>query len=337
MTATHRPFRFGSLLLAVLALVSACPFDESLREYLSAHFWLPFAKRGASFERPHVRRISAPFAGMADAEGTGALGRLRSAYRQIAHEESGGFDEAPFQKAVAEARADSTLTTHDREEVDLIDAKIDLRAAGPDDDERLETLKKKLGAFLRTARAPELRSEARGWLARVHYLLGEQAAAGKIYIDELNRNGSNLSRETLLNSLAMTYGYDGGQILDQLEEYFDTPEHAAFAIQLATNPHRQSSAAPDTYRRIQRLVESHGDLLGRNTGAGALALLSMRTALRMGDPPAASRTADAVPTDSPVREEPDSNGCSPRRTFCRASSRLPSSLCWPCSARHAHL
>jgi hypothetical protein len=50
----------------------------------------------------------------------------------------------------------------------------------------------------------------------------------------LGRQDSNLSRDTLLDSLRMTYGYDGGPLLlEELEQYFDTPEHAAFAIQLA--------------------------------------------------------------------------------------------------------
>ena len=60
-----------------------------------------------------------------------------------------------------------------------------------------------------------------GWLAHIYYLLGDQTAAGEIYLDELNRNGSNLSRETLLNSLRMTYDYDGQNLLDHLDEYFD--------------------------------------------------------------------------------------------------------------------
>jgi hypothetical protein len=133
------------------------------------------------------------------------------------------------------------LTRRQREEVDLIDAKIDMRSGQPDEPELLQSAKKKIEAFLRTARTPEFRSEARGWLAHIHYLMGEQTAAGKIYLDELNRSGSNLSRETLLNSLQMTYGYDGGpELLAHLDEYFDTPEHAAFAIQLLTNPHWNS-------------------------------------------------------------------------------------------------
>lgn len=73
----------------------------------------------------------------------------------------------------------------------------------------------------------------------------------------MNRSGSNLSRETVLNSLRMTYGYDGGpELLAHLEEYFDTPEHAAFAIQLATNPHWDRYPGGSLARTGQRMPAS---------------------------------------------------------------------------------
>jgi hypothetical protein len=133
----------------------------------------------------------------------------------------------------------------------------------------------------------------------------------------LNRSGSNLSRETLLNSLHMNYGYDGGQeLLDHLAEYFDTPEHAAFAIQLATNPHwHEDVNAGKTYSRIKALLETHKSLLESNTGSNALALLTMRTALRMGDPPAARKISEAVPPDAPIRSDPDFNWMSASAFF----------------------
>src|SRR5262249_43636161 len=163
-----------------------------------------------------------PFAGMTSAEGNGPLEKLRRAYR--------GLDIATARQALAAAQADRSLTLKQREEVALIGAKIDMRAGEADDGQLLEIAKQKLQALLKTAGSPEFRSEARGWLAHIYYLLGDQTAAGKIYLDELNRSGSNLSRETLLNSLQMNYGYDGGpELIEHLAEYFDTPEHAAFA------------------------------------------------------------------------------------------------------------
>ncbi len=308
------------LLSAGLAVAWACAFDDSLREYLSAHFWLPFSKQAKHFEKPNIRRVSVAYAGMAEAEGETSIAKLRAAYRAISRPISSPFDTSEQRRLVAEARADTSLTAREREEVDLIDAKIDMRTGQPDQPELLLSAKEKLQRFLRTARTPEFLSEARGWLGRIHYLLGEQTAAGKMYLDELNRDGSNLSRETLLTSLRMTYGYDGGpQLLANLEEYFDTPEHAAFAVQLATNPRwirdtgraertsEQAETAGRTYARIAGLLEKHSNLLKPTTGAGALAVLTMRTALRMGDPPTALKIASGVPAGAPVRTEPDFN------------------------------
>jgi hypothetical protein len=328
MSIRQRLLHAGILLLG-LGFVWACPFDVSLREYLSGSFWLPFAKHPPSFEKPHVRRINAPFAGMTKSQGDSPLARLRAAYQQLSHpplyEQAPPYDVTELRRAISASRADASLASREKEEVELLDAKIDLRAAPDDDDQLLLSAKKKLIAFLKTARTPEFRSEARGWLGHIEYRLGNQTAAGKIYLDELNRSGSNLGRETLLNSLRMNYGYDGGQeLLDHLDEYFDTPEHAAFAIQLVTNPHwpgndHQSFFWNDRYSRFQRdrslqfyprikvLLEKHAGLLASNTGASALALLTMRTALRMGDPRGAAEIGEKVPASAAMRMEPDFN------------------------------
>ena len=318
MTLAKRIIRSWGLLLLGLGFVWACGFDDTLREYLDVHFWLPFSKEARHFEKKNVRRTSAPYAGMVKTQGETPLARLRATYQEIAQPEEAAFDPTIQRQAVSAARADQFLTPREREEVDLIDAKIDMRAGQPEEPELLLSAKKKLEDFLRTAKTPEFLSEARGWLAHIHFLLGEQTAAGKIYLDELNRSGSNLSRETLLNSLRLTYGYDGGpELLDHLEEYFDTPEHAAFAIQLVTNPHwdryatrygrkgEPTDQALQSYRRINGLLESHSDLLKSESGANALALLGMRTALRMGDPPAALKIAEMIPTGNAIRAEPD--------------------------------
>ncbi len=312
----HRILRPCTFLFLSLGLVWACGFDDTLREYLSARFWLPFAKHPSGFERPNAPRMDAPYAGMAGTEGSSPLEKLREAYQQISQPQPEGFDVAELRRAVAAARADSSLTRRQKEEIDVIDAKIDMRSGQPGSPDLLQSARKKLEAFLRTAQTPEFLSEARGWLAYIHYLLGDQTAAGKIYLDELNRSGSNLSRETLLNSLQLTYGYDGGpELLAHLEEYFDTPEHAAFAIQLVTNPHwprntgrfERPNGARQSYTRIWDLLEKHGSLLQSNAGANALALLTMRTALRMGEPTQAEKIAEMIPVGAAIREEPDFN------------------------------
>jgi hypothetical protein len=304
--------------LIAIGIAVGCGFDDSLREYLDKRFWLPFAKTGRHFERRGVKRVSLPYAGMAKAEGGSPLAKLRKAYQDIREPVDVAYDPSREKQVVAAARADKTLSVRDREEVDLIDAKIDMRAGQPEEPERLREAQKKLEQFLKTARTPAFRSEARGWLAHIHYLMGEQTEAGKIYIDELNRDGSNLSRETLLTSLKMNYGYTGGgELRAHLADYFDTPEHAAFAIEIATNPHwdresrhgtmgqTRSSRDSRAYEEIRDLLQKHTDLLKSQRGAYALALLSMRTALAMGDPEEALKIADAVAASDPIRSEPD--------------------------------
>lgn len=303
---------------AILAAAWACPFDVSLREYLSARFWLPFAKSAASFERPNVRRISAPFAGMTRDAADTPLARLRALYQGI-----GSEPKSPAPPSVTDAlnaaHATKNLAARDREEVELLAAKFELRAAeGGDtsvlDREGMLRAQKMLQTFVRTARTPALHSEARGWLARTYFLLGDQTAAGKIYLDELNRDGSNLSRDVLLTSLRMNYGYDGGpQLLARLDEYFDTPEHAAFAIQIATNPRwsrwEDRAHEPDKNipagQRVKTVLLKHRDILGSAAGANRLAVLEMRTALGAGDPAAARKIEEEVPEDAEVREDPD--------------------------------
>lgn len=319
MKIRTRALKLSGLCFAALGLAVACGYDASLREYLSAYFWLPFSKNPSSFARSNVRRVDAPFAGMTKASGDTPLEKLRAAYQQIPQPQPYGpppsIDAAPLRTALAAAQADTSLSRRDREEVELLDAKIDMRLAEAQGGagELLKTALTKLQAFLKSARTPEFRSEARGWLAHIYFVTGNQTAAGKIYLDELNRNGSNLSEQTLLDSLQMTYGYDGGaSLIEHLAEYFDTPEHAAFAIQLVTNPHADPDDdklnRPDKaqiYARIRSLLDRHADLLNSNRGSHALALLGMRTALRMGDPPGALDVAAMVPADAQIRNEPD--------------------------------
>src|ERR1035437_8056144 len=124
-------FRRWSLLLGGLLTACACPWNDELREFLNAHFWLPFAKQSASFERPNVRRMDAPFAGMTAAQGNSSLARLRTAYQNMAQPETYAPtpnptpDVAPLRQAVAAARSDHSL--------DLVEAKIEMRVGEADD------------------------------------------------------------------------------------------------------------------------------------------------------------------------------------------------------------
>lgn len=334
----RRSFSRPLIWLIAIGIALGCGFDDSLREYLDKRFWLPFAKTGRHFERRNVRRVSVAYAGMEHEPGDSALGKVRKAYQEIASPVDKPYDPAPEELLVTTALADKSLTAKEREEVELIDAKIEMRSGQPEQPERLREAQRKLERFIRTAKTPEYRSEARGWLAHIHYLMGEQTEAGKIYIDELNRDGSNLSRETLLNSLKLNYGYSGGdELLDHLSEYFDTPEHAAFAIEIATNPRwardrdgmgqARPGRDPKVYAEIRELLNKHADLLKSQRGAYALALLSMRTSLAMGDPAEAVKIADAVSVNDPIRGEPDflwmlASGHFLSRDFARAERPL---------------
>ncbi len=307
--------RIGWLLVISLGLGWACAYDDTLRAYLDARFWLPYSRTPASFAKKNVRRTAEPYAGMVTSDNV-SLRKLMEGYAKIS-EPGTVFVPATLQQLVAAARGDTSLTPNQREEVWLIDAKIEMRAADMSGDS-FDSAEKKLKDFIRTARMPQFLSEARGWLAYIYHRDGRQTEAGKIYLDELNRNGSNLSPKVLLNSLKMTYGYDGGpELLAHLDEYFDTPEHAAFAIQLVTNPHwdadqdllrtQDPAQTQKTYQQITELLERHAALLHSDSGATALGNLSMRVALRMGDPARAIQIAAEVPSDSAIRKDPDFN------------------------------
>lgn len=285
------------IVLAVLGLVWACPFPNAIRVYLKSPFWSPFFKHKRDYSRKKERRLDAPYAGMGDASRGDALGRLRAAYQDR--------DAGDGRQLVAEARKDPHLKASEREEVELLDAKLDMRTDPA-------AAKLKLKRFLARAKNPALASEARGWLAFTHSELGEQSAAGKIYLDELQRSDSNLSREVLLKSLYMIYGLNGGsQLLEELEHYFDTPAHAAFAIELATNtiwPERffeVRDPQPIPYARIQALLEKHAKLFQAPGGAEKLTLLGMRVALRGGDPAGALRIAGRAEQTPSVTGNPD--------------------------------
>jgi tetratricopeptide (TPR) repeat protein len=241
---------------------------------------------------------------------------MRATYAAVCLPGNSTYNPAEFPRILAAARNDESLTRRERDEVELIDAKIDMRLGDESNPEPWNRALAKLKAFLKTARSPEYRSEARGWIAHIYYRLGKQTAAGKIYLDELNRPGSNLSYETLVNSLRMTYGYDGGPgLVEHLEEYFDSPEHAAFAIHLATNPHwdryqdRQGSQPLITqsppYTKLKNLLEKHAGLFATEKGAATLATLGMRVALNAGDPHAAIHLASKVPNNATVRTDPN--------------------------------
>jgi tetratricopeptide (TPR) repeat protein len=285
--------------IVAAGILLACPFDDSLREYLHAKFWQPLTVRHSALQGPVAKPKSKPYAGMVRPTGDTPLDRVRGAYI------SGG--PVAGAKALAEARA-AKLSARDREEVELVAAKFKMHEG----DDSLGEARRLFTNFLRTAKSADFRSEARGWIAHTYYKQGNLSAAGKIYLDELKRADSNLSREVLLDSLSMTYGHDGGEHLrEHIAEYFDTPDHAVFAIQMVTNPRFNAKTRHDDpdpvipHERILELLEKNAKLFESRRGSAELPVLAMRTALRGGDPARALRFAEKIPDDAKSRHDPD--------------------------------
>ncbi|MBL8234629.1 MAG: hypothetical protein JNL98_39385, partial [Bryobacterales bacterium] len=172
--------RWCAVMLAALGVVRSCAFDGALREYLRVHFWMPFNKDVRSLAKAPKRESISPYAGLSRPDGDTALARLRAAYQTIAFPDPYG-DPIPlpgaekFEQAVAAARGAAGLTQQEREEIELIDAKIAMRLAERGEPAGLNPARSKMLQFLKTARTPEFASEARGWLARIYHLQGDSA------------------------------------------------------------------------------------------------------------------------------------------------------------------
>lgn len=319
-----------ALTLATYQLAETCGPWFVLRASLNPLFWQPLARTVPELLGPPTRRPKpVAYAGMRGGE-TGDLAAAGQAYRRLARWRDEGFapwDQQPepalatvvadARRAVARARSSTPASA---EELDLVACKITLREAEglkavagtrfvTPPTAPLDTLRRaaaELEAFVARAKDPMRVSEARGWLARCHFLLGEPHAAARIYLDELARPRSALDRETLLVSLRILFPYDGSDasLADHLEEYFDTPEHALFAVSLVTNP-RTEGRGPDVEaaRRALSALKRHRELFASDSTA--LAVASMRAALQIGEPGTVLELAAALPPDDRVRQDPD--------------------------------
>src|SRR5207249_11780480 len=120
-------------------------------------------------------------------------------------------------------------------------------------------------------------------------------------------------RESLLASLHLLFPYNGSHIrlADHLEEYFDTPRHALFVVNLVTNPiyfdkeERRSMAA--VAKQAITALQHHRELFRSGAESEALALALMRAALYMGDPEAALTYSRLVPPTSATAGDPEFN------------------------------
>jgi hypothetical protein len=318
----------ASVLLSVgVTIVQTCPIHFTFRAYLDRRFWQPFAKNATQLipqRSPLSDQLSPPFAGMAPRDtASAALGTVRDTYPLF----SRTFPYPPPHPDFHQARTIVTealranLRQEEREEVLLVEAKLDMREGEGNEEEinpaALQRARDKLLTFIKSAQSPTLRSEARGWLARVHYLLGDRPAAAKIYVDELLQANSRLLRATFARSLRMLFPYNGSVtwLVDHLEEFFDTPRHALFIVNLVTNPvynvyrdsNKERSAMAEVGKKVLATLQNHQKLFTTGPDSEALTLALIRAALYMGEPKTALKYVRLTPPSAATQAQPEWN------------------------------
>jgi hypothetical protein len=321
---------FATALGVWAATVQPCGLDYTFRAYLDKRFWQPLSKYEESLGRSTTvegRNKGAPFAGMSNEGSNEILQRARNAY--MAEQ----FSDA---RTAVETGLKTNPSENEREELLLIDAKIDLRewegarselqdryekASGREAPETAESSDKellhragtKLLEFIRTSQAPAFRSEARGWLARIYYLTKDYPSAAKIYLDELSKEDSVFSRESLVCSLRMLFPYNGSssRLADHLEQYFDTPAHALFVVNLVTNPiysnDEERASMAEVARKTIDALQKRRDLFNGGAESEALALALMRASLYMGDTQSALSYSQWISEKSETARKPEFN------------------------------
>jgi hypothetical protein len=312
-------------------VVQACAPEITFRAYLDKRFWQPLSKyeKGLAIaesqqKRPEKRDNAKPphtFAGASSAPSSPDMQEVRKAYQ----EEKLDRAAAALHAASAEASTEA-----EKEELTLLDAKITLRrgeAVETGDRALLQEAQAKLRSFLEEAKTPLWRSEARGWLARSHYLLEEYSQAAKIYLDELERDDSVFSRDTLVTSLRIIFPYNGSstRLSDHLEEYFDTPGHALFVVNIVTNPvyndpQERKEMAAVAQKTIDQLLK-HRELFNSGPLSDQLALALMRASIYRGDTAAALSYSQLINKSSPVAESPEFNWMVASSRFFRREYR----------------
>ncbi len=305
---------------AVVLLADACGFETTFRAYLEKGFWRPFYRYVAELKQglPRERKINDPYAGMAAGGGSDGLRNVRRAYQNLAFGVSTfppyiftDAQLAPLRAALRDVRPANVAET---QELDLLRCKTELRAAKLGDDEGLQRAQSCFESYLKQPKPPSWASEARGWLARTYFLRGLRAKAAKIYLDELKIPTSNVSRETLLNSLGVLYPKENRPELlkKDLSEYLDTAAHAMFVADLITNPNSWEMENPDSAKSVNELtaemivsLEGQKSLFRGDSDSVALTLALMRAATRQGAPASTLRYAERIPESSAVRDTPE--------------------------------
>jgi hypothetical protein len=299
----------------LLVLVEACVPELTFRAYLSPDFFQPLGRGLSILTRvlPAEKNTYIPYAGISESPDAGPMAGLRAAYRDLLYNsppQVGPYGQRlplVFLPQAVDAvrdriRAVSPLNGSQADEVDLLQCKLDLRAARIDDDPSLLAAQTCLEGYLQRTRPAALRSEARGWLARTYFLRRNRAEAAKIYLDELESPDSNIKRARLLTSLKMVYS--SPPRAEDLSTFFDTPSHALYAANLATNASTRYGG-DSLNRTVLAGLEEKKSLFREGPQSDALAMSQMRAALRLGDPDAILRFASLIPAASDSRRAPN--------------------------------
>jgi len=296
------------IVIGAVAIVEACSTYATFRAYLTGSIWRPTLRYVSEFTTgaPAENPMYVPYAGMWPTAGPADITRVRTAYRALFPDSSSvalnnGMASLNWPDSTIGALrnlVNSATAANDteRHELDLLKCKIDLRGVKSKTDPSLSQVESCFENYLRSSRPPALASEARGWLARTDYLLDKGARASKYYLDELKSSVSNIHRERLLQSLALIQPYSA-----DLEGYFDTAEHALFAVNKAT------TSVPWIAPELVTKLEQHADLFKAGAESDALILALMRTSIQAGAPAATLRYADRALANPALRESAEYN------------------------------
>ena len=310
----------GALAIAAAVLIAdaveACGPYLSLRPYLTRSFWLPMYYTMNLLLPSGIPGGAAPYAGFSANDVPAPLAELRVAYLPLARTATQSQPQSSFEdagRAAARALAPGVLTGRNLEEARLIDCKIALRVAEGNRN-ALEEARRKLEAFIASAENRAFVSEARGWLARILYLQKDYVRAALIYLDETDASESPLNRDTLVTSLRWVYAAGEGQMWERAEEFFDTPRHALFLVNLITNPRDYHPLPAESKRwlkerggKVLTLLREHPNLFTSGTDSDALIMALMRTSVYLGDLAATSKYAAAVPKSGALLQNPEFN------------------------------
>ncbi len=289
-------------------IIHPCGFEQTFRVYLDKRFWQPLSVYEKSLgkargdETPKQDPI---FAGMSGGEAGGALKEAGEAYR---------LRDFARARAAVDLALKGNPSDKEREELLLLDAKVDMREGEARDPDLLARAGSKLRSFIGDSQVYAFRSEAQGWLARVRYLMKDYPPAAKFYLDELSNPDSIFDRDTLITSLRILFPYNGSSahLVDHLEEYFDTPSHALFVVGLVTNPVYNGNGGERANmsfaaRKTIEVLLKRRDMFTSNAESEALALALMRASLYMGDTRSALAYSEWIPRNSETANTPEFN------------------------------